>query len=367
MIYYNNNETDKAKEAWDKIVKETGNTPEKSEALAHLKMLFINQGNVQQMQDYLTRAGIKVTPTALDSATFSVLKNDYINNNSIKTFADANDYIGKYPAGIFSGEAHYYRGKWYDNSKDYAHALEDYKVALGYPHSFFTEPALIRASQIAFNNKDYPDALSYYTQLELLTQSSEELILVRQRKMECVNELSQRTHVIGSADTLLRTPNVTKELAAEAYLLKAEALSGEKQYDSAMADFKQVTVLTKSEMEAEAMYYIAILQEMNGYIPGSEKTIFALVNQDPSYPSWMAKGLLILADDYTHANDDFQAKHTLTTVIENATDTVVVNLAKLKMAQILESERAKISAPVKDSMFIPINTDTAENNKLFKL
>src|SRR4029077_20635474 len=99
-------------------------------------------------------------------------------------------------------------------------------------------------------------------------------------------------------------------------------------------------------------------------IPGSEKTIFDLVNQEPSYPEWMEKGLVLLSDDYIAVHDNFQAKHSLNTVIENATDTATVSLAKRKLAKITEAEK-NAQKPIQPNMVIPFSQDSTEYKKLF--
>jgi predicted negative regulator of RcsB-dependent stress response len=124
-----------------------------------------------------------------------------------------------------------------------------------------------------------------------------------------------------------------------------------------MASFSKVTNMTKSEMEGESKYYIANIQYIKGEFLASEKTVFDLVNQEPSYPEWMAKGLIVLADDYVSVNDNFQAKHTLNTVIENATDTAVVNLAKQKLNSITEAEH-KAMQPARQDTVLIMHSDT---------
>jgi predicted negative regulator of RcsB-dependent stress response len=110
-------------------------------------------------------------------------------------------------------------------------------------------------------------------------------------------------------------------------------------------------------MEGESKYDIASIQYTKGDFLSSEKTVFDLVNQEPSYPEWMAKGLVVLADDYVAVNDNFQAKHTLNTVIENASDTAVVNLARHKLNVITEAEQ-KAMKPIKQDTVLIMHSDT---------
>lgn len=76
------------------------------------------------------------------------------------------------------------------------------------------------------------------------------------------------------------------------------------------------------------------------------------------------KGLILLSDDYVAAHDDFQAKHTLNTVIENASDTAITGEAKRKMEKIEESKKPVTPQPAKTDT-IQFNNNKSDN-KLFK-
>jgi len=79
-----------------------------------------------------------------------------------------------------------------------------------------------------------------------------------------------------------------------------------------------------------------------------------------------AKALILLSDDYVTANDNFQAKQTLNTVIENATDTTNVNMAKRKLEVIQDKEKNAAPKPIQQDMVIPFSTDSTKYKDLFK-
>ena len=49
----------------------------------------------------------------------------------------------------------------------------------------------------------------------------------------------------------------------------------------------------------------------------SEDELFLLIKQKPTYDYWLAKGFILLADVYVQKKDNFQAKATLKSVIDN--------------------------------------------------
>ncbi len=365
MIYYNEGQNDLALKSWQEVAEKNKNSSEGNEALSHIKMLYVSEGQVGNMQDYFSKLGITLGHSALDSATFSIVKSDYLKQDFDKLQPDANDYIQKFPDGIFSGEANFYRAESYYQQKNYDNAIEDYRYVLKTPKSFYTVNSLMRASQIDYSKQNYAEALGYYNELETMYQDETQMIQARTGKMRCDNFLNRYDALIGAADTVILTPKINTEVHAEAWFLKAKAFLQKQQNDSALVGFTKVTEMTKSEMEAEAKYNIANIQYSKGDFLSSEKTVFDLVNQEPSYPQWMAKGLVVLADDYVSVKDNFQAKHTLNTVIENASDTAVVNMAKLKLNQINASEQKAMQKPKQDTVLIihSDSTDAKLNNK----
>jgi len=364
QIYYNLSQNDKAQAAWEEVVKRDRNSPEGAEALAHIKTLYTSSGQIQKMQDYFHGVGADLSQMALDSATFSVVKASYLGNDFDKTLAISNTYLQKYPQGVFSTEVHFYRGEAYLKAGKKDSALVDYGYVAKMPRGFFTEAALAKGAALAFEKKDYTNALNYYNGLALVAQYEVNISDARVGKMRCNYQLKKYDAAIGASDSVLATAKMQQEIYAEATFTIAKSQVGKEQYDTAIVYFQKVIPMTHSEMEAEAKYNIAYIQYLKTEIPESEKTIFDLVNQEPSYPEWMAKGLILLSDDYLAVHDEFQAKHTLSTVVENATDTALVGDAKRRIEKIDDKEKKAIPPPVQPDMTVPFNTPAYD--KLFK-
>jgi len=366
MIYFNQSKNEQAESAWNEVVRRDKNSSDGIEALNHLKMLYTSSGQIDKMQDYFKTVGVNLSQNTLDSATFSVVKSEYLAENYTKVVPDVNTYLQKFPQGIFSGEARFYRAECLYKVKSIDSAYTDYAYVVKLPKSYYTETALAKASKIAYDKKDYTQALDYFNQLLPIAQFPANLTGAKVGKMRSNSFLKKYDATIGSADTVLQTPQLDKQIYAEADLLKGKSYLSKEVYDSAEENFKRVVTLTNSEMEAEAKYSVAYIEYLKGEITTSEKTVFDLVNQEPSYPAWMAKGLILLSDDYVAAHDNFQAKQTLNTVIDNASDTTNVNLAKRKLSMMQDKEKSEMPKPIQPDMVIPFDSDSTKYNKLFK-
>ena len=94
-------------------------------------------------------------------------------------------------------------------------------------------------------------------------------------------------------------------------------------------------------MGAEAQYHVAYIQYLRSEHEASEKTIFELNNRVPSYDYWVAKGFILLADNYVQIDNTFQAKATLQSIIDNNDNDELIKLAQSKLDKILEVEASQ--------------------------
>jgi predicted negative regulator of RcsB-dependent stress response len=86
---------------------------------------------------------------------------------------------------------------------------------------------------------------------------------------------------------------------------------------------------------AEATYSIASIEFQQQKYKEAEKLVMTLQNNYASYDFWVAKGFLLLADVYMQSGNQFQAQHTLQSVIDNYKgDDDIIKIAREKLATI---------------------------------
>ena len=85
---------------------------------------------------------------------------------------------------------------------------------------------------------------------------------------------------------------------------------------------------------------------MNKDYKASKKTVYDLSDNYSSYETWTAKGFILLSDIYIAQKDNFQAKATLQSVIDNADDESIKNKARTKLRLIIDNEE-KLKTPAK--------------------
>ena len=95
-----------------------------------------------------------------------------------------------------------------------------------------------------------------------------------------------------------------------AYLEKGDTTKAVNEFDYTISN-------TKTVAAAEAKYNVARVEYLNGHYKASQKTCFELVKDLPNYDYWVTKTFILLADNYVALKDNFQAKATLQSIIDN--------------------------------------------------
>jgi hypothetical protein len=166
----------------------------------------------------------------------------------------------------------------------------------------------------------------------------ENLLLARTYQMRCFEKLKRWEKADLYATMLLKEPKLSPEVSFEAKLLLANASLETKQFDKALAEFQGLRKGNLSKTGAEAQYNVAYILYVQDKSKECEKACFDLVNNFASYENWLAKGFLLLSDNYLKMNDSYQAKFALQSLIDNSDDIEAVKNAKEKLAAIIAAE-----------------------------
>lgn len=365
LIQYNQKQDELAFSTFDKLVKKNSKSEEANEALGFIKKIFIAKNDLEGLEKYFNEASVNIPLASLDSVAYDIGKNRYVEGKATDASNDFSKYIQKFPEGIFINDATFYKAE-IDYKKGNAEAaLNGYNYILSKNKNIYTEQSLAKAGIINYKNQNYVSALSNYNILDSIAEYPKNIMDARIGKMRCYFLLKNYSAVIEASDKVLTTEKVSNEIINEAHLTIAKSALAMEQYDLALQQFDTTATKAKSEMGAEAKYNIAYIQFLKGEFKESEKTIFDLINSEPSYPLWMTKGLILLADNYVSMNDNFQAKHTLKTVIENSEIPELVKVAQEKLDLIIEKEKEKIPKLSTDEMKIEFKENKLEYNNLF--
>ena len=212
--------------------------------------------------------------------------------------------------------AAYYKADCQYRDKQYETALTGYNFVISQSKNAFTEKSLLNAALINFRLKQFNNAQSNFEQLEAVAEVRDNIIAAQAGQMRCAYKLLQYDKAISNADKLIGS-TADKDLQNEAHLIKGLCSMAKEDLTTAKAELTIVSKRTNSEMTAEANYNLAVIEyKLTNYKECKEQVI-KLQDQVPSYDFWVAKGFILLGDNYLAQRDTFQAKETYKSIIEN--------------------------------------------------
>lgn len=318
LIHFNNNEDERALQVFKQVVDKYPGTPESQEALGIIRNIYVAMNQVDAFFAYSENLGFaNVTTAQQDSLTYVAAENRYMQGDCENAIRGFSNYIERFPSGIFSLNAHFYRAECEFRRNNHDQALSGYAYVISRPKSKFTENALSRASQIEFSRGQYEQAYQHFSQLADAAEFRSNVIEARRGQMRSLYRLHRFEEAIRAANTLLDIDKIPPEFLQEAYLILGKSYLETQNLDQAAAALTKAAEKTNNEMAAEALYFTAWIEFRKGNYEKSETMIFDFVNRISAYDYWLARSFLLLADNYIEMDNAFQARHTLESIIEN--------------------------------------------------
>lgn len=314
-------------------------------ALLGLQEVLQQTGSTSEFNEYLTiYRNANPESNQLESIEFEAAKSQYFNQQYDAAIMGLERFIASYPNSALHTEAKYLIADAFYRIDNPEHALENY-YSISNVVSFNRYNRVIqRIAEIEYASKNYNKSIEYFQQLEKIASSKKEEFAAWSGLMNCYYITSDFNESINYGKLILEKGQVALNAKNEALLLigKASLAIGDKTQGR---DFLEQTVESaKDENGAEALYLISeLLYESDLYQESIDK-LFLLNSNFSIYELWLGKSFILIADNYLAMGEDFQAKATLQSVIDNSPVEEIVDQAQMKLL-ILE-EKAEESENV---------------------
>jgi len=341
--YYNLNNNAGALQQYQKLLSEYPNSPESEDALASIKVIYIEQGKPDEYASFMRQAGRPISVDTEDSLTYYAAENQLTAGNTTAALNSFNGYLQKFPEGSYSIDANFYKGELYNNKKDWNNALIGYETVAENSPNKYAERAILAAARIYFfEMKNYAKSESYYTQLIQETSSQENKLEGMRGLLRSQYQLQKWTEAVANAKELSSAKGSSSDDKALASMAIAKSYQVNGQADLALANFKTVVQLNKAALAAEARYEIANSWFALNKLPDAEKAAFEVINKSGSYDYWVTKAYILLGDIYFRQKDYFNAKATFQSIVDNTLDPTLKTEAQSKLTKV-EDEESKSS------------------------
>ena len=358
LVFYNQSDYKKSLGYYKQVVEKYPASEEVQPALLGIKNDYIELNQIDAYFAYTQKSipEVAVSASERDSLTYQAAEKLVMSHNS-KARAQLEYYLQQYPGGSFSINAHFYLGEDKYASGDYSAALSDYEYVLQKKDNIFTEQALAKASELEYNATDYDKAFTYYKRLESISSTPWNKIKAEAGQMRCLFNQEKFRSCIDAAQKVLGSGKLTDVLKREASYKLAKSLYQTGNYTKIFPLFKNLSKDTQSAEGAESKYLLTEILYNQNKLDEAENEVMDFIARNTPHQYWLAKSFILLADVYLAKGEEFEATHTLQSIIENypekddgITDTAN---AKLKHLQEIEKQKQqKNDTPIK----IDINT-----------
>ena len=259
VIDYNSGQKEQSVSDYESVVKQFPKSKEARQSLDALKDIYVEIGRPDAYIAFVNNySDLKISTASQDSLIYQSADNAYQANDCAKALSAYENYLDKFPNGIFSNEAHWNRTECLIKVKDFAPTLPDFDAIIQNKYSRYYEKALLKASGISFYElKDYAKANTYYRQLYIASTSAQNTYIAMTGLMATAVKLKNTDETIEYADQLINSGTGKDADVQEAYYQKGKAYYGKGNKEFAFGSFNRVTELPVSEKAVESKYMVA--------------------------------------------------------------------------------------------------------------
>ncbi|MDR0713278.1 MAG: tetratricopeptide repeat protein [Bacteroidales bacterium] len=334
IVYYNMDKGQEALKYYKKVISDYPTSAEARNALIGIRTVYVDMNNVDAYVDYTRSLGnfANISLSEQDSLTYKAAENVYMTGDCQKSAASLTHYLDRFPYGSFKVNATFYLADCRLREGKTDEAMKGFEFVISQPRNMFTEQALMSASAIYFNGNKFEEALKSYQRMETEAEMPGNILDAKIGVMRSLFRLNRYQKAIEAADKVLNDKDLPEENIREATFILARSYQEEKNFDRSMEEYRKVAKEVSSREGAESKYHIIEILVNEGKLKDAEDEIFDFVAQNTPHQYFMAKSFILLSDIYAAWEDDFQAIHTLQSVIDNydSKDDGIIELAQSK-------------------------------------
>jgi TolA-binding protein len=343
--YYNLDNNTEALKTFKTLVEQYPNSPEAADALDNVRTIYIEDSKPDEYADFMRDAGRPLSVSTEDSLTWAAAEKQYDDQKMNEALAGFNNYLQKFPNGVYALEANFNRAEIYNARKDWNNALTGYGYVADHAPNQFAERSVLTAARISFFEvKNYQGAEEYFVQLKQIASNQENKLEAMRGLLRSQYQQQKWAEAVENAKELTEAKGSSADDKALANMAIAKSSQVSGQYDVAIANYKSVVQLNKAALAAEARYEIANCWLQVNKLPEAEKAAFETINKSGSYDYWVTKAYILLGDVYFLQKDYFNAKATFQSVVDNTINAELKSEAqgKLDRATVEEEKSSKV-------------------------
>jgi tetratricopeptide (TPR) repeat protein len=336
---------DKALETYKQLLRDFPAAPERSDALAAVKSIYIERNQPDAYTALLKEYSLpQASDEELDAAYYNAAEVQYAAAKWDAAATGFGRYLEMYPTGAKALKARYYLANSLYNAKAYRPARQAYDTLLQQPWNNYSEESATKAAEMAMADTAWADASRYYEVLAQHSTSNTVRVRAFTGLMRTTDRMGNATEASRYADSLLMLYDVPVPVHDEALMrtLRRRIASNEKSpaLDSAL---KALSQSENGVIAAEARYTIAQALLSAGKLKEAEAAASNNIKKSAGYEYWLVKTYLLLSDVLIAEKDYFNARATLQSVAQNSRIPALKAEAQRKLDELKGVEKSKLS------------------------
>ena len=334
------NELEKMKGNWNQLAEQFPNDPILLDAIAIVRPLLIEDAAFQNQIKNIKV--LNISNNEIEEEVYARAAELGFSENCEAAVPKLKQYLQQFQPALHGTEANYLLAECLIKSNDVSGALDAYNFVIAQPHGEYTEDALLSASSIQYNKKNWDIAAQHYLELEQVAVSKNNVLEAQVGLMRCYYFTENFKLALEYANKVIDNMAIPDDIKNTAYLWRGKMNLHEGSNEAARKDLDHVIAL-KGKLGAEAKYLKCESYFADSNFTACEGEIYELVDQFAGFDEWKHKSFLLLVDSYIGMKDYFQAKSTIEAIQMNVTDVNVIGAALQKLAAIeaLEAEEAE--------------------------
>jgi TolA-binding protein len=342
LMNFNNEKYEQALAQYKEVAEKFPETTEAQTAFLGIKNCYIEMNNVEGYFNYTKQLGNNtiIRASEQDSLTFMAAERMYMAGDK-NTAAQLNRYLQQYPDGSFGLNAHFYLAETLYKDGKFTDANTHYTFVANQPENIFSEQAVSRAAELTLNAGNHAAALDLCNRLEAMASNKWNTMRANTGQMRCYFALKDYNNALIAAGKIKKSETASEAVKREAGFVEGKSFYMTGKIDKALEGLKATATDVNFEQGAEAKYLVAEILFKQKNIQKSEAEIIDFIDKNTPHQFWLGKAFILLADIYIERNDDFQAKHTLKSLVENYNTTTdgIIEEASKKLSVIEKNEK----------------------------
>lgn len=323
MLYENMGQNDMAIAAYKKVVERYPGSEQTNVALESMQNLYVDKNDVSAYIKYTKSLGLSDGGSASkeDSLSYIAAEKVYAKKDYNQAIPALDSYLSKYCTSskattLNCVNATYYLAESYYEKDNTKAALEKYKILALLDGNEYQEESLVKAGEIAFDQKQFDEAAKYFKKLKEVSASPQTRFKSQLGILRCYYRTNNHSQVVANANILLDSP-VTPEVEREARYCRMKSLIALGNWTEAIKDVEVLKNDVSNSIGAESAFIMAEYYFYQKQLQQSEDEIVAFIDKKSPFQYWIARSFILLADIYIVKKDDYQAKQYLLTLKEN--------------------------------------------------